>query len=87
MTLYGGLYHIQDIIGFAHTLHQRKVLIMGYSFQLLFCVSGLDLSDASRQRREPFSAMLGKFENARKRGAENGWHTSSLRVCELDHYS
>ena len=37
---------------------------MGYSFMFLFCVCGLDLSDASRQRREPFSAILGKFENA-----------------------
>ena len=87
MTLHGGPYHIQDIIEFAHTIHQRKALIMGYSFMFLFCVSGFGISDASRQRREPFLAILGKFENARQRGAENGWHTSSLRVCELDHYS
>ena len=87
MTLHGGPYHVQDINECAHTIHQRKALIMGNSFVFLSCVCGLDLSDASRQRREPFSAILGKFENARRRGAENGWHTSSLRVCELDHYS
>ena len=31
---------------------------MGYSFMFLFCVWGLDLSDASRQRRETFWAIL-----------------------------